>query len=118
MSILEDVKHIFCKWVYRIKHPSDGLDYDEKFSLVVKTIIVQVLLALAISIDWKLWQTDMKNALLHEKDREICMNQPKGFENRFRVVSWYMQTLKKPRLDAAWQILQYVKDTIDYGQAS
>ena len=41
-----------------------------------------VLLALAASKDYKLGQIDVKNAFLHEElDREIYMNQPKGFED-------------------------------------
>lgn len=41
---------------------------------------MQVLLALAASKDWNLWQMDEKNAFLHGKlDREIYMTQPMGF---------------------------------------
>ena len=98
----KDVKPISSKWVYKFKTRANGsiekykaclvargfsqqyeLDYDETFSLVAKITIVCVLIALAAIKSWKLWQMDVKNAFLHgELDREIYMEQPKGFESK------------------------------------
>ncbi|KAJ4723417.1 Retrovirus-related Pol polyprotein from transposon TNT 1-94 [Melia azedarach] len=61
---------------------------------VAKITTVRVLIALAESKSWKLWQMDVKNAFLHgELDREIYMEQPKGFECKER--SHYVCKLKK-----------------------
>ena len=101
----KDVKPISCKWVYKVKTCADGsveryrarlvargfsqqygLDYDEMFSQVAKITIVRVLITLAASKSWKLWQMDVKNVFLHgELDREIYMKQPKGFESKAQL---------------------------------
>ena len=53
-----------------------------------------------------------KNAFLHDKlDREIYVNQPKGFKNVVGIISWYMQSPKNSHLDSAQRILIYVNVT-------
>ena len=72
-----------------------GLNYDKMFSQVANT---------TISPTSTLWQMDMNNDFLHkELDLEIYMNQPKGFENGVWVISQYIQSTKKSRLDVARQ---------------
>ena len=95
----DDVKPISCKWVFKVKMQPDrsierykarlvarefsqqcGLDYDETFSPVINIIIVRVLIALAVSKAWKVWQMDVINAFLYgEVNQEIYMEQTKGF---------------------------------------
>jgi hypothetical protein len=76
------VKPISCKWVYKVKRRSDGsverarlvargfsqqygIDYDETFSPVAKMTTVRVLISLATSQSWRLWQMDVKNAFIY-----------------------------------------------------
>ena len=109
----KDVKPISCKWVYKIKSRPNGsierykarlvawgfsqqygLDYDEMFSLVAKIAIVHILLALAAIKSWNLWHMNVKNAFLNRGlDREVYMEQPKGFENKLNPK--YVYKLKK-----------------------
>ena len=71
-----------------------GLDYEQTFSPMAKITIVQVLLALAACKSCKLWQVDVKNAFLHgELDKDIYMEQPRGFESKIHPE--YVCKLKK-----------------------
>lgn len=42
-----------------------GIDYDKTFSPVAKMTIVRVLISLATSKSWRLWQMDVKNSFLY-----------------------------------------------------
>ena len=56
-----------------------GIDYTKTFTLIVKINIVQVLLFLAVKLDWPLQQCDVKNVFLHGKlSEEVYMDLPPG----------------------------------------
>lgn len=99
VPLSDGVSPISCKWVYKVKRRSDrsierhkarlvargfsqkyGVDFDETYSPVAKLTTVKVLISLAASKGWRLWQMDVKNAFLYgDLDKEIYMEQPPGW---------------------------------------
>lgn len=96
-------KLVGCKWIYRLKHganenepirykdrlvakgftQTEGIDYEEIFSPVVRHTSIRILLSLTVAYDFELEQLDVKTAFLHgDLDETIYMQQPVGFVSR------------------------------------
>lgn len=103
-SLVTKPEHIIpigCKWVFTLKYNSDGtlnrykarlvakgftqsygIDYVETFAPVAKLNTIRIIFSLAVNLDWKLIQLDIKNAFLNGKLKEqVFMDIPPGFES-------------------------------------
>ena len=89
------------KWIYKIKHATDGsiekykaifvargfyqkkgIDYEETFAPVSRCTSIRSVLALAEVMKWKVHQMDVKIAFLNGVvvEEEVYVEQPLGFE--------------------------------------
>ena len=52
-------------WWLMVESQEVGVDCDETFSPVVKPATIQIVLSLALSQYWQIYQLNVKNAFLH-----------------------------------------------------
>ena len=73
---------------------TEGIDYFETFSLVIKTSTMRVILSLVAMHSWMIRQVDVNNAFLNgDLTEDVYMCQPEGFIDEKR--SGYVCKLKK-----------------------
>ena len=109
-------KAIGCRWVFVIKHKSDGsvdrykarlvaqgfsqrpgLDYGETYAATVKWATLRAILALGALEDLEIESVDISSAFLNgEIDAEVYMHQPEGFPQGPNIScgSWLTQRSK------------------------
>ena len=99
VKVLNDIKPVGCKWVYKRKRRIDGkfetfkarlvpkgytqkegIDYEETFSPIAMLKPVKIHLSIATHYDYEIWQMDVKTTFLNGNlEEEIYMVQPEGF---------------------------------------
>jgi hypothetical protein len=99
---LEGKSMVTSKWIYKIKHATngsvekykarfvargfsqvEGVDYDETFAPVSRYTSIRTIIALVASMGWKLHQMDVKTTFLNgEIEEEVYIEQPEGFVTR------------------------------------
>lgn len=90
---------VSCKYFYKLKlnsdgsiskykakliakgfHQQPGIDYTETFSPIVKLATIMLVLAIVVSYNWSMRQSDVSNAFIHSYLKEdVYMQQPPGY---------------------------------------
>ena len=99
--MLDGIKAIGCKWVFKTKKDSldnikrhkarlvakgftqrEGIDYMETFSPISKKDSLRIIMALVAHFDFDLHQMDVKTTFLNGNlEEEVCTKQPEGFSS-------------------------------------
>jgi hypothetical protein len=94
-----DKSMVSSKWIYKIKHATngsvekfkarfvaigftlkEGIDYEETFASVARYTSIRAIIALASVLGWKLHQMDVKTTFLNGKiEHEVFVDQLEGF---------------------------------------
>ena len=73
----DTIKHFKMRLVMKWYTQTYGIDYIDTFAIVSKINTIQVLLSLAMNLNWPLHKFDMKNIFLHgELSKEVYVDFP------------------------------------------
>ena len=98
-SLLAGANLVGSKWVFKLKYNSDGslqrykarlvakgfqqsegCDFTDTFSPVIKPTTIRIVLTIALTSRWPIHQIDINNAYLHgDLSSSVYMQQPPGF---------------------------------------
>ena len=68
----------------------ERIDFDKTFASVARLESIRILLAIAIHLNFKLYQMDVKSAFLNGMlQEEVYVEQPKGFVDPHRLDDVY-----------------------------
>ena len=68
----------------------ERIDFDETFAPVARLQSIRILLAIAIHLNFKLYQMDVKSAFLNGMlQEEVYVEEPKGFVDPHRLDDVY-----------------------------
>ena len=68
----------------------ERIDFDETFAPVARLECIRILLAIAIHLNFKLYQMDVKSAFLNGMlQEEVYVEQPKGFVDPHKLDDVY-----------------------------
>ena len=104
----KDKSVVSSKWIYKIKHATDGsvekfkarflargftqkegINYKETFSLVARYTSIRTIIALASILGWKIHQMDVNTTFLNGKiEHEVFVEQPDGFVLHNKVLMY------------------------------
>ncbi|GJT67524.1 ribonuclease H-like domain-containing protein [Tanacetum coccineum] len=99
VDLPKDKKVIGSKWIFKIKYKSsgeidrykarlvaqgfnqkEGIDYEQRFSLIVKMVTIRCLLNIVVSNSWHVFQLDVNNAFLYgDLVETVYMKPPEGY---------------------------------------
>ena len=101
----ENKSVVSSKWIYKIKHATDGsiekykgifvargfsqkegIDYEETFAPVPRYTSIKTIMELASMMKWNLHKVDVKTTFLNGViEEEVYIEKPQGFEVEYRV---------------------------------
>ena len=69
-------------WLVSQRYTQVGVDFDQSFTLVARLESIRILMSIACTMNFRLYQMDVKCAFLNRYlNEEVFVEQPKGFED-------------------------------------